>query len=294
SGIEEMLENGQNTTAIKYKNMYNWAEIFIPTDISGNGQWVQMDVLFDGYGVGGNPWSSENYSITVITNFTEGFRSNQDALITATLSQYGAPLEGETITFIDLTTEDILGYATTDFNGNASITIPIDNNQVVGPHYIGASYNPQTFNYTSYDIYGNVQVQLTNTSPQSVNLSISTFTNIQGYVVDPLNNIRVRNAQIELVLLNKGTNTRVLPTFIPNFWVTGPNGDFDMGVDVDLLLSPGEYEVRVDFNSTFFDLINFSPFSLPLVSSSSSNRIDFNGNASITIPIDNNQVVGPH
>ncbi len=275
-GIEEMLENGQNTTAIKYKNMYNWAEIFIPTDISGNGQWVQMDVLFDGYGVGGNPWSPENYSITVITNFTEGFRSNQDALITATLSQYGAPLEGETITFIDLTTEDILGYATTDFNGNTSITIPIDNNQVVGPHYIGASYNPQTFNYTSYDIYGNVQVQLTNISPQSVNLSISTFTNIQGYVVDPLNNIRVRNAQIELVLLNKGTNTRVLPTFIPNFWVTGPNGDFDMGVDVDLLLSPGECEVRVDFNSTFFDLINFSPFSLPLVSSSSSNRIDFN------------------
>ena len=29
--------------------MYNWAEIYIPTDIYGNGYWVQMDVYFDNF-----------------------------------------------------------------------------------------------------------------------------------------------------------------------------------------------------------------------------------------------------
>jgi len=277
-GIEEIwdIQESRNTFAIKYKNIYNWAEIFVPTDMSGNGQWVQMDVLFDSYGVGGNPWSQDNYTIEVSTNFTEGFRNNQDALITATLSLYGTQIQGETISFIDLATDDILGSATTDFNGNASITIPIDNNQVVGPHYIGASYNPQTFNYTKYDVYGNLQVQLTDINPQSVNLSISTSTNIQGYIIDPLNNLRVRYAQVEFILLNKGTNTSVLP-FFPNSGVTNTNGDFDRGLDVNPSLPPGEYEIRVDFNSIFINPFNISEIiNLSNVSSSSSNRLDFN------------------
>ena len=35
--------------SVKYRNMYNWAEIYIPTDINGNGYWVQMDVYYDNF-----------------------------------------------------------------------------------------------------------------------------------------------------------------------------------------------------------------------------------------------------
>jgi hypothetical protein len=274
-GIEQIWDNQekQNTFAIKYRNIYNWAEVYVPS--SGGGRWVQMDVLYDSFGVGGNPWSPENYTLLVDTNFTAGFRNNQDALITASLSQYGAPLQGETISFIDLATDELLGSASTDIYGKASILIPIDSAQVVGPHYITATYNPQTINYTRYDIYGNVQAQLTSINPPSVNLSLSTSTNIQGYLADPLNGMRVRNAQVEFVLLYKGTDTRAAP-FFPNFGVTGMNSDFDMGVNADPSLIPGEYEVRVDFNGTFIDPFNLIPFNLAFVNSYSSNRLDFN------------------
>ena len=274
-GIEQIWDpqEKQNTTAIKYRNIYNWAEIYVPS--IGGGRWVQMDVLYDSFGVGGNPWSPDNYTLLVDSNFTGDFRNNQDALITASLSHYGAPLQGETISFADLATNDFLGSAVTDTNGNASITIPIDSAQVVGPHYITATYNPQTINYTRYDIYGNVQVQLTSINPPSVNLSLSTSTNIQGYLADPLNGIRVRNAQVEFVLLYKGTDTRSAP-FFPNFGVTGMNGDFDMGVNTDPSLIPGQYEVRIDFNGTFINPFNYNTFNLALVNSYSSNRLDFN------------------
>ncbi len=288
-GIEEMWDKQeyQNTFAIKYRNIYNWAEVYVPS--SGGGRWVQMDVLYDSFGVGGNPWSPENYSLFVDTNFTAGFRNNQDALITATLSQYGSPLQGETISFIDLATDDFLGSAVTDIYGNASIMIPIDSTQVVGPHYITATYNPQTINYTRFDIYGDIQVQLNSINPPSVNLSLSTSTNIQGYLADPLNGLRVRNAQVEFVLLYKGTNIRASP-FFPNFGITRMNGDFDMSVDADSSLIPGNYVVRVDFNGTFIDPLDLTPFNLFLVNSYSSNQLDFNitkGTKNLLFYIDN-------
>ena len=282
--IEEIKENNQDTFAIKYKNMYNWAEIYVPTDISGNGQWVQMDVLFDSYGVGGIPWNpyviynnETNYNLTVTSNFKQGSRSGQNALITATLvdSQYGTAIPGETITFIDSTTDAVIGTADTDINGNATISIVIDNLQVVGPHFIIAAQSPQITNYTRYDIFGGIQVQLTSIIPQSVNLSISTSTSIRGYLVDPLNNIRIRSAQVEFILLYKGTDTRALP-FSPNYMLSGTNGDFNTGLNIDPLHPVGEFEVRVDFNSTFVNPFNSALINLPLIPSVSSSRLDFN------------------
>ncbi|TET57620.1 MAG: transglutaminase domain-containing protein, partial [Promethearchaeota archaeon] len=42
--VEEIYDSqeGQNAILIKLKNLYNWAEIYVPTDIYGNGMWVQM------------------------------------------------------------------------------------------------------------------------------------------------------------------------------------------------------------------------------------------------------------
>ncbi|MHA1498241.1 MAG: transglutaminase domain-containing protein [Promethearchaeota archaeon] len=281
-GIQEIWDNQdfQNTFAIKYKNIYNWAEIFIPTDISGAGDWVQMDVLLDSYGVGGNPWtdpwSSTNYSLIVNSNFTTGYRNNQYANITATLTLNSIPVQNSTITFTDhpdyRIPSNVIGQDPTDLNGQASILIPIDDAQTAGFHVISAIYNSQTINSTTYFVFGDVDVDLSSVSPQEVNTSESTQTNIQGYVIDPLTNQKVVGATVKFLLLNKGTNTRAsaTPFDIPQV-ETDSNGDFNVILNVNSSLS-GQYDIRVDFNGTFY---GGWPIAAGIMNSSS-NIMDFN------------------
>ena len=281
-GIEEIWDNQdfQNTFAVKYRNIYNWAEIFVPTDISGAGDWVQIDVLLDSYGVGGNPWSdpwsSTNYSLIVNSNFTTGYRNNQFANITATLTLNSVPVQNSTITFTDhpdyRTPTNIIGQDLTDLNGQASILIPIDDAQTAGFHVISAIYNALTINSTTYFVYGDVNVNLTNVSPQEVNISISTQTNIQGYVIDPLTNQKVVGATVEFLILNKGTNTRasITPFDIPQV-ETDSNGDFDVILNVDPSILVGQYDIRVDFNGSFYGV----PIAMGIMNDSS-NTMDFN------------------
>jgi len=281
-GIQEIWDNQdfQNTFAIKYKNIYNWAEIFVPTDISCAGDWVQMDVLLDSYGVGGNPWSdpwsSTNFSLTVNANFTSGFRNNQFANITATLTLNSTPVQNSTITFTDhpdyRIPTNIIGQAVTDINGQASILIPIDDAQTVGFHVISAIYNAQTMNTTNYIVYGDVQLNLVNVNPEEVNISISTQTNVQGYVIDPLTNQNVVGATVEFLLLNKGTNLRVgAPPFDIIYVDTDSNGDFNALINVDPSVLVGQYDMRVDFNGSFYGF----PFAMGIMNGSS-NIMDFN------------------
>jgi hypothetical protein len=271
-GIEQIFDNGQPTFAIKYRNIYNWGEIFVPTDVSGRGRWIQMDVLYDNYGTGGNPWSPENYTLTINTNFTEGYRNNQNANITATLSLLGTPIGGRTITFIDYATDNIIGQVQTNTKGDASLFVPIDNAQVAGLHPIMASYNPQTYNFTQYLIYGGVNVSFISLNPQEVNISISTLTNAQGYVFDPLNNIRVRGATLEFVLFYKNTNIRAgAPPFDIVNVDTDSNGEFNVDLNVDPSVPVGIYQVRVDFNGSFYGF----PIALGQMNASSQ-RVDLN------------------
>ncbi|MCJ7649242.1 MAG: transglutaminase-like domain-containing protein, partial [Candidatus Lokiarchaeota archaeon] len=281
-GIEEIWDNQdfQNSFAVKYKNIYNWAEIYVPTDISGTGDWVQMDVLLDSYGVGGNPWSDPwsltNYSLIVNTNFTSGYRNSQFANITATLTLNSIPVQNSTLAFTDhpdfRNPTNVIGQATTDVNGQASILIPIDNAQTAGVHVISAIYNAQTINTTNYFVYGDVNVGLTNVNPQVVNISISTQTNIQGYVIDPLTNQKVVGATVEFLLLNKGTNLRVgAPPFDMTYVDTDSNGDFNAILNVDPSVLVGQYDIRVDFNGSFYGF----PLAMGIMNASS-NIMDFN------------------
>jgi len=281
-GIQEIWDNqdSQNTFAVKYKNIYNWAEIYVPTDISGAGEWVQMDVLLDSYGVGGNPWidpwSSTNFSLIVNSNFTIGYRNNQYANITATLTLNSIPVQNSTITFADQPDyripTNIIGQDLTDLNGQASILIPIDDTQTAGFHVISAIYNAQTINSTYYFVYGDVDVNLISVSPQEVNISISTQTNVQGYVIDPLTNQKVVGATVEFLLLNKGTNTRAsaTPFDIPQV-ETNSNGDFDVILNVDPSVLTGQYDIRVDFNGSFYGV----PIAFGIMNGSS-NIMEFN------------------
>jgi len=259
----------KNTVAIKYKNLYNWAEVYIPTSISGEGQWVQMDVYYENFGA--NPPSLENHSLTLNSDFTAGYRGNV-ANLTATLTLEGAPVEGETISFYDLNSYQYLGQSYTNLYGDAFLSINIDDTQVVGPHFIFAQYNPGVNDTTEYTVYGDIQVNLQNINPQEVNISLDTRTNIQGYVIDPINNQRVGGTTIEFVLLQKGTNSRVgTPPFDITFTTTDSNGDFNMDINVDPSVPVGQYELRVDTNGSWY----FTDYAVGFVNDSS-NRMDFN------------------
>ncbi|NVM45505.1 MAG: transglutaminase domain-containing protein [Candidatus Lokiarchaeota archaeon] len=269
--IQEMFDTTElkNTFAIKYKHMYTWSEIYVPTDTVGNGMWIQMDVYYDNYG--GNPPSLANYSLTLNTNFTSGYRGNM-ANLTATLTLDGNPVDGRPINFFDLTSTQSLGQISTNINGEASLLINIDDTQVVGPHYIFAQFNPNVNDTTLYTIYGDIEVNLQIINPQEVNISIDTMTNIQGYVYDPIANLNVGGATLEVILLQKGTNNRVgAPPFDMTYFNADPYGYFDIYINVDPSVSVGQYELRVDTNGSWY----FFPYANGFVNDSS-NRMDFN------------------
>jgi hypothetical protein len=251
----------QHYFSIKYRNLYNWAEVFIPTDIMGNGKWIQMEAF---------PLPS-NYTLSLYSNFTSGDRGAV-ANITAHLENNNIPISDRIIYFYDEYYNQFLGQSLTNFDGNASILINIDDTQIVGPHMITAYYSGVS-NFTSYMVHGDIEVTLTNVSPANVTLPTYTNTFIQGYVSDPINNERVRGVTVELLLLEKGTHNR--PSLNPfvqyPFIDTDDLGEFNINLDVDPSVPNGLYDFRADVNNTWSGV--FYPFGNMY---DSSNLIDFN------------------
>ncbi|MFX1591730.1 MAG: transglutaminase domain-containing protein, partial [Promethearchaeota archaeon] len=264
-----------NTFAIKYKNLYSWAEIYVPTSISGDGQWVQFDI-FDTFGGAGNPIMGGNYNITVVTDQLMYTRPDT-AIITATVKNTTAtdPIDGLTITFTDLTTGQDLGQDITNINGRASVLFPINNSHVVGPHVIQARYDVFNAGYNVTSILGNISVVLTNVNPWEINISdaLPDSTNIQGYLYDPLNGQRVKDANVNITLVQRGTYNEVPNAFDPPSIVTDSLGVFDNILDLTPFVTAGQYEVRADFNGTWI----LGPRSITIgMITNSSNRIELN------------------
>lgn len=254
-------DKGQHYFSIKYRNLYNWAEVFIPNDIFGNGRWIQMEIY---------PLPS-NYSLSLYSNFTSGNRGAV-ANVTAHLENNNIPVSDRIIYFYDEYYNQFLGQSLTDTNGNASILINIDDSQIVGPHMITAYYSGVS-NYTSYMVHGDIEVTLTSVNPANVTLPTHTNTFVQGYVSDPVNNERVRYVTVELLLLEKGTNNRPsLTPFIESPFVdTDDLGEFYINLNVDPSVPNGLYDFRADVNNTWSGV--FYPFGNMY---DSSNLIDFN------------------
>jgi hypothetical protein len=254
-------DKGQHYFSIKYRNLYNWAEVFIPTDIIGNGEWVQMEIY---------PLPS-NYSLSLYSNFTSGGRGAV-ANVTAHLENNNLPVSDRIIYFYDEYYNQFLGQSLTNFDGNASILINIDDTQIVGPHMITAYYSGVS-NFTSYMVHGDIEVTLTSVSPANVTLPTYTNTFVQGYVSDPINTKRVRYVTVELLLLEKGTNNRPsLTPFVQSPFIdTDDLGEFNINLDVHQSVPNGVYDFRADVNNTWSGV--FYPFGNM---NASSNLIDFN------------------
>ncbi|MFX1354650.1 MAG: transglutaminase-like domain-containing protein, partial [Promethearchaeota archaeon] len=284
-GIEEVWDPVEllNTFAVKYRNLYNWAEVFIPTDTLGNGQWVQMDILFDSFGVGGNPIIGGNYSVSVTSNNLIYNRPDV-ANLTAYLSSSTEPIDNKRITFRDVTSGEILGSSFTDLSGRASILTNIDNSKIVGPHVIEARFDFFIANYSFFIIEGDIQVRLTNVNPTKVNRSdsIPDVTNIQGYLYDPIKGENVKNSEINFVLLQYGTNNPIFNAFIPSSQFTDLNGNFNDVLNINPGVSSGQYEIRADFNGTFYLPIFYIPFTYGPIANSSQ-KVGFNITKALSI-----------
>ncbi|MFX1364305.1 MAG: transglutaminase-like domain-containing protein [Promethearchaeota archaeon] len=276
--IEEFYDNieGQNSFAIKYENLYNWAEIYVPMDISGAGQWVQFDIepitILGG-----------NYNITVDSD--QLYYSRPDtAIITANVSSLTSPEEGLTITFTDTTTGQNLGQDITDINGEASILFDLNDSHVVGPHVIEAKYDDVNSNTTVIGILGDISVLLINVNPAEINISDSQpdSTNIQGHVYDPKNGESVQNAVVNLLLFQRGTSTEETFAFNPSSVITDNNGDFNEVIDLNPSVLVGQYEVRADFNGTWILYVEPYLYQIPSMSNSS-NRMGLNVTKSLDI-----------
>ncbi|MFX0057689.1 MAG: transglutaminase domain-containing protein [Candidatus Hodarchaeota archaeon] len=266
-GIIEEFDSFGSYVAIKYKNIYNWAEIYVPTDISGQGVWVQMEIT---------PILDFNLQVDSEYPF---YNRPSNVNLTATLTSSSTSIENRRITFYDETTQTFLGEALTDINGIASISVNINNSHVVGPHVITASYLT-VINATIYTILGDAAINLTSLIsagpiPNEINISLNDpypdEVFVQGYVYDPLNNERILNAQVNFNLFLDGTYTDVPNAFSPLSSYTDNNGDFSVNLFLNPFVIKGDYEVRVDFNGTW-DLYGF-PFTYPDINGSS-NRME--------------------
>ncbi|MFX1267694.1 MAG: transglutaminase-like domain-containing protein [Promethearchaeota archaeon] len=281
-GIQEMFDpfEGANGFAIKYKNLYNWAEIYVPSDFLGNGQWVQMDIIFDSFGTGGNPVTGGDYNISVYTDqpFPAVYYRPDIANITAYLTSITEPIDNIGITFRDVSSGELLGIDYTDIYGQASILVNINDSKVVGHHLIEARVNPVIANYTLFTIPGDIKVELTLVSPTMVNRSDTwpDITNVTGYVYDPVANKRVKDAEVNFKLLQYGTNNEIFNAFIPSTQFTDPNGEFSEILNVNPSVPAGQYEIRVDFNGTWMLPIFYVPFTSIVPITNSSQRWEFN------------------
>ncbi|MFX1493961.1 MAG: transglutaminase-like domain-containing protein [Promethearchaeota archaeon] len=281
-GIQEMFDpfEGANGFAIKYKNLYNWAEIYVPSDYLGNGQWVQMDIIFDSFGTGGSPVTGGDYNISVFTDqpFPAVYFRPDTANITAYLSSITEPIDNIGITFRDVSTGELLGNDYTDFNGQASILVDINDSKIVGHHLIEARVNPVIANYTLFTIFGDIEVELTLVDPTMVNRSDSApdITNVRGYLYDPVSNKRVKDAEVIFKLFQYGTSNEIFNAFIPSTQFTDPNGEFNEILNINPIVPAGQYEIRVDFNGTWMLPIFYVPFTSIVPITNSSQRREFN------------------
>jgi len=275
--IEEIQEGGKLTYPIKYKNIYNWAEIYVPRDTLGNGQWVQMDVLYDTFGEGGQPITTERFNISVLANSSKYFtyNRNQYAKLTAKINSTESNVVGRTITFRDLTLGQPLGSNITNSNGFTSIIINT-NSQSVGPHLIEGSIGADE-DTAFVLINGDINVVFQDISPNVVNVSKSDHRAwAVGYVEDSLNHQRINNANLTFLLFNKGTNNLVPNAFAEDTTYTSNSGVFNTWLDTQEHVPYGEYEIRVDFNGSWVGFPRFSHIH------DSSDRLDFNVTKEIT------------
>ncbi len=256
--IAEETDGTGDYIPIKYKNMYNWAEVFIPTDIDGTGEWIQVDVC-------GNvdPFaSSGDYDLTLVSNFSSGHRNvghvaNLTAILTSSSNQ---SISGRPILFYDAYMDNFIGTdpVETDVNGVASAYVSIDDSQTAGLHQIVASYG-KTIDNVTYSVLGSfsdpdndLYLNLNSVNPSTVNYPGNPPTiEISGDLTDPLNSSKKgRFGVVTFQLYTKYTHLLVPGALSYGLITTGSTGEFIKEIiTINMGVTPsGVYEIEASFN----------------------------------------------
>lgn len=261
-------DEGKNTIVIKYKNMYNWAEIYVPFAADGSGRWVEMDVLYDSFGTGGDPLTDADFDIR-LTIDKETAQRTEYVNLTAHISSEDASVNNRKIEFYDQTSGEDLGEATTGSDGNASLIIQVTDDFIVGPHFITAQVTPYSSDTSNFTVVGDIVVVIDNLNPQEVNVSNpeERTTVVNGRVYDPENPTKpIAGANVGFVLISKeDTSDYERNAFSPILTVTDPTGQFNIELEIYETIQKGEYYFRADFNGSF----NGKPYAVGEMSDSS-------------------------
>ena len=146
-------ERFKNAVPIRYRNMYNWAEVYIPTS-DYTGEWIQVDVC-DFIDLN---QSASGYNLTLTSDYTSGYRDEGKwATMTATLTHPNSSVTNRPINFRDEYMNEHIGTVLTDINGNATISVEINNTQTIGPHIISASFSLYAYNFTNIQYLNMIQ-----------------------------------------------------------------------------------------------------------------------------------------
>ena len=234
--------------------MYNWAEVYIPTS-SSTEEWIQVDVCDN---IDLNQTDS-GYNLTLTTDFTSGYRDEGKwATMTATLTHPNSSVANRPINFQDEYVNEHLGTILTDINGNATISVEINNNQTIGPHIISASFSLYAYNFTKYTIFeydtaNDINLTLNSLSKSVVDLGGTDPTVIvDGFLEDPLNGNQVNHGLVNFTLIDKGTQIPLPGVLNPSSTDTGDTGTFNEELSIDYSVPSGEYQIQADFYGIWY------------------------------------------
>ncbi|MBN1802872.1 MAG: transglutaminase domain-containing protein [Candidatus Lokiarchaeota archaeon] len=242
--------------SVLYRNIYSWAEIFVPTDAQGNGAWQQFDVYYENYeGIPlVPPFLESNYTLDVMCNghsiydpFYALVDRTDSITLSANLTLNSVPVPDELITFKNYGSSTALGTATTNSSGIAEITVPVGSSRVAGPNFVIGEYSPNVLGFGYFIVNDTLSITfniINPSSPTAINVSdVSNSTiSVSGYVEDSNSN-RVRYTNIEFALYENGTTNRFY-AFNPDTTTADNNGAFSADLFVDgNFVDKGDYQV---------------------------------------------------
>lgn len=270
-------KDGLEVHTYRIANAYTWVECFMPLT-SSTGEWVEFDNKYTE--VTEIPEGDSRVQLNVQWNgyfgsHPTGYYRSDTATFTATLLYNDAPVGGQTIHIYDTTYPRYIGNATTDGSGLATLSFPLGS-YVAGAHVLNVTclYAGSIFhNLTVLDITNQVDIYINPITPDPLNTQFNTEfgMNVTGWAWDPVMNMPVKHALIDLNLFQGVINQTSYINPIERFGRTNNTGNFTIQTHLKqggYFPPSGTYEMYSNFDGIFDigALFNTQPGTQVLVS----------------------------
>ncbi|GAG55660.1 unnamed protein product, partial [marine sediment metagenome] len=148
----------------------------------------------------------------------------------------------------------------TNISGYTEFILEMNDTWGVGPHRIKVlyQYEGQNFdNYTFIILNGSKNVEISVVKNDVVIRNID-WINVSGSVKDTYNNIKMKQVEVTIKLVNNSNDYSDYLIFQAGYYPSmiisqNTNWDYTFIFKVNISISYGKYDIRVDFNGTIFD-----------------------------------------